>query len=93
MAQTQQPPIGRESALVDQFEEIVNQLIGAATAYVAAGQEDESASSNIRRVRVLTNALSGALNSIQFMPRMPGPWPTEPEPASQAPPPPEPRRT
>lgn len=61
----------RASDLVDRWEQDSYALIAAATDYVTKGEADESASANIRRIRVVTSALQGALNSIQFMPRTP----------------------
>ena len=72
--------------VIDNFEQIVQQLIGEAAAYVAGGEQDEETDGNIRKLRMLSNALNAALNSVQFMPRPPV-MPMPPDPQSMAQPP------
>jgi hypothetical protein len=51
--------------IIDQFEEIVKQLISEAAAYAATGVEDPETSANIRRIKLLTASLMGALQTIR----------------------------
>jgi len=51
--------------IVDQFEEIVKQLLSEAAAYAATGVEDPETSANIRRIKVLTAGLMASLQTIR----------------------------
>lgn len=71
--------------IIDDFENVVNQLIQEAARFAAEGpgpgSTQDEAEGNIRRLRVLSGALNSALQSLQFMPpRPPTPTPIEPEP-------------
>lgn len=72
MAQTMQRNV------VDDFETISAQLVREISDYVASGQEDEQTSANIRRIRVASGSLQGALQSVQMMPPRPQTAPMPP---------------
>lgn len=89
---------GMQRNIIDDFETVAAQLVREIAEYVAGGQEDEQTSANIRRVRVASGSLQGALNSIQFMPPRPQTPPMPPPDApmaapTQAPPPQRQRST
>jgi len=54
---------------VEQFNELVPQLIKEAAAYAAAGEQNPEVEAAIRQLRTLTGALQGALSTIIQMPR------------------------
>lgn len=59
-------------SIIDDFENIVQQLIAEAARYVAEGpgpgSTEAEAQANIRRLRTLSAALNAAVMSVQFMP-------------------------
>jgi hypothetical protein len=59
MAQAPKPMA--DADVVGQFETLTLQLIGEATAYVSGGVHNTTTEANIRKLRMLTQALGGAL--------------------------------
>lgn len=59
-------------SIIDEFENIVHQLITEAARYVAEGPgpggTEAEAQANIRRLRTLSAALNAAVMSVQTMP-------------------------
>lgn len=79
----------RESGLVDRWKADSYTLIAAATDYVSKGEPDESASANIREIRVVVAALQAAVQQTAMMPTvitMPEPPQANPGPPQFVPP-------